>query len=113
MKMKYLIIALISIAVSSCGGLESKVKKLAEKRCECEELKKGIKKIPQNRELQWAKEVEITRECNKEADDMQKEFYNEINDAKLKTAEERELKQLLEDTYKDCMRKVRSLPLAH
>jgi hypothetical protein len=89
MKMKYLIIALISIAVSSCGGLESKVKKLAEKRCECVEIKEDEKRI----------------ECHKEADDMKKDLVKEINDAKLKTAEDRELKQLLKDTYRDCKRK--------
>jgi len=89
MKMKYLIIALISIAVSSCGGLESKVKKLAEKRCECEELK----------------EVEKRRECIDQLADMKKDIGKEINDAKLKTAEDRELKQLLKDTYRDCKRK--------
>lgn len=86
MKMKYLLIALISIAVSSCGGLESKVKKLAEKRCECEELKEDEKR----------------RECIDQLADMRKDIGKEIIDAKLKSAEDRELKQLLKDTYKDC-----------
>lgn len=85
MKMKYLLIALISIAVSSCGGLESQVKKLAEKECECEKLK--------------GKEG---NDCEVQTKDMEKDLKKEIEDAKLKSAEERELKQLYEDTYKDC-----------
>ncbi len=36
---------------------------------------------------------------------MKKDIGKEINDAKLKTAEDRELKQLLKDTYRDCKRK--------
>ena len=85
MKMKYLLIALISIAVSSCGGLESKVKKLAEKRCECEKLK--------------GKEE---NDCEVEAKDMEKDLEKEIKDAGIKSAEERELNELYKDTYKDC-----------
>jgi hypothetical protein len=83
--MKYLLIALISIAVSSCGGLESKVKKYAEKRCECEKLK--------------GKEE---NDCEEEGKDMGKDLKKEIEDAKLKSAEKRELNELLEDTYNDC-----------
>ena len=85
MKMKYLLIALISIAVSSCGGLESKVKKLAEKRCECEKLK--------------GKEE---NDCEEEGKDMEKDLKKEIKDAGIKSAEERELNELYKDTYKDC-----------
>ena len=86
MKMKYLIIALISIAVSSCGGLESKVKKLAEKRCECEELKEDDEK----------------RECKDELVDLSKDVEKDIKDAKLKNSEENDLKKLAKDTYRDC-----------
>ena len=85
MKMKYLLFAMISIAVSSCGGLESQVKKLAEKECECEKLK--------------GKEE---NDCKDELKDMEKDLEKEIKDAGIKSSEERELKQLAKDTYKDC-----------
>ena len=86
MKMKYLLIAMIGIAVSSCGGgLESQVKKLAEKECECEKLK--------------GKEE---NDCEVEAKDMEKDLKKEIKDAGIKSAEERELNELYKDTYKDC-----------
>ena len=85
MKMKYLLIALISIAVSSCGGLESKVKKYAEKRCECEKLK--------------GKEE---NDCEEEGEDMEKDLEKAMKDAGIKSSEERELKELYKDTYKDC-----------
>jgi len=85
MKMKYLLFAMISIAVSSCGGLESKVKKLAEKACECEKLK--------------GKEE---NDCEDEAEDMQKDLEKEIKDAGIKSSEERKLKELAKDTYNDC-----------
>ena len=85
MKMKYLLIAMISVAVSSCGGLESQVKKLAEKECECEKLK--------------GKEE---NDCEEEGKDMEKDLRKEVEDAKLKSAEKRKLTELLNDTYKDC-----------
>ena len=85
MKMKYLLIAMISIAVSSCGGLESQVKKLAEKECECKELK--------------GKEE---NDCEDEAQDMEKDLEKAIKDAGIKSSEERELKELYRDTYSDC-----------
>ena len=85
MKMKYLLIAMISVAVSSCGGLESQVKKLAEKECECKELK--------------GKEE---NDCEDEAQDMEKDLEKAIKDAGIKSSEERELKELYRDTYSDC-----------
>ena len=85
MKMKYLLIAMISVAVSSCGGLESQVKKLAEKECECKELK-GDKE----------------NDCEDEARDMENDLEKDIKDAKLKSSEERELSELYRDTYSDC-----------
>ena len=85
MKMKYLLIAMISIAVSSCGGLESQVKKLAEKECECKELK--------------GKEE---NDCEDEAQDMEKDLEKAMKDAGIKSSEERELKELYKDTYNDC-----------
>ena len=85
MKMKYLLIAMISVAVSSCGGLESQVKKLAEKQCECKELK--------------GKEE---NDCEDEAQDMEKDLEKAIKDAGIKSSEERELKELYRDTYSDC-----------
>ena len=86
MKMKYLLIGMISIAVSSCGGgLESQVKKLAEKECECKELK--------------GKEE---NDCEDEAEDMGKDLEKAMKDAGIKSSEERELKELYRDTYSDC-----------
>ena len=85
MKMKYLLIAMISVAVSSCGGLESQVKKLAEKECECKELK--------------GKEE---NDCEDEAQNMEKDLEKAIKDAGIKSSEERELKELYRDTYSDC-----------
>jgi len=86
MKMKYLIIALISIAVTSCGGgFESDVKKVAEKACECDELRGDEK-----------------RECKDELVDLSKDVEKDIKDAKLKNSEENDLKKLAKDTYRDC-----------
>jgi hypothetical protein len=85
MKMKYLLFAMISIAVSSCGGLESKVKKLAEKECECEKLK--------------GKEE---NDCEDEGEDMSKDLRKEIEDAKLKSDEKTKLDELYANTYKNC-----------
>jgi hypothetical protein len=85
MKIKNLLIVLISIAVSSCGGLESDVIKLAKKACECEKLK-GVEK----------------RDCKAEVRDMKDDIQKEIKDSKLTSSEERKLKELSRDTYKDC-----------
>jgi hypothetical protein len=85
MKIKNLLIVLISIAVSSCGGLESDVIKLAKKACECKKLK-GVEK----------------RDCKAEVRDMKDDIQKEIKDSKLTSSEERKLKELSRDTYKDC-----------
>ena len=85
MKIKNLLIALIGIAVSSCGGLESDAIKLAEKACECKKLK-GVEK----------------RDCKAEVRDMKDDIQKEIKDSKLTSSEERKLKELSRDTYKDC-----------
>ncbi len=85
MKIKNLLIVLISIAVSSCGGLESDVIKLAKKACECKKLK-GVEK----------------RDCKAEVRDMEDDIEKEIKDSKLTSSEERKLKELSRDTYNDC-----------
>ena len=85
MKIKNLLIVLISIAVSSCGGLESDVIKQAKKACECEKLK-GVEK----------------RDCKAEVRHMKDDIQKEIKDSKLTSSEERKLKELSRDTYKDC-----------
>ena len=53
MKMKYLLIAMISIAVSSCGGLDSKVKKLAERNASAKNSKEIKKMTAKMRQEIW------------------------------------------------------------
>ena len=47
-------------------------------------------------------EDEKRRECIDQLADMRKDIGKEIIDAKLKSAEDRELNELYKDTYKDC-----------
>jgi uncharacterized coiled-coil DUF342 family protein len=70
----------------SCGGLESKVEDLAEKKCECRSLE----------------EREKRDECTKEYDEMTKKYYEARDGADLKQYEIDELKTIFVDKLHEC-----------
>ena len=83
---KYLFsLAAVSLLLASCGGLESQVEDIAEKKCECKSLD-GDKKDA----------------CKKELKEMEEEFEKELKEAELKPSEEDELKKVYKDKLSEC-----------
>ncbi len=85
MKKYLLTVATVSLLLSSCGGIESKMKKLAEKECECKAHMQDEKKL---------------EACKKEYDVMKDEVIKEGE--KLDQAKKMELDKLYKNTLKEC-----------
>lgn len=85
MKKNVFFVAMLSIVMASCGGLESKAEALAEKRCECKSLDGDAKD-----------------KCKEELEENQKEFKKELEEAKLSKEEEEKLEDAYDAKYKEC-----------
>ncbi len=89
MKKSFLSLTAISLLLFSCGGLESKVEDLAEKRCECKSLENG----------------EDREKCRDELKEMEEKIDKAREEANLKPSELDKLEMVYKDKMHECKEK--------